>query len=169
MLMGKGTIPNNLKWQLEDSVLMISGQGEMEQQGFGPWYGWRNEIQSIEIEPGVRSIGSGAFKSCSFTKISIPESVEKIGEFAFAGCLNLRNIDLPEGLLHIGRLAFWNCKELESIRLPKSLQTIDSTAFVGCRSLREVFYAGEKGMFTERFPNIFPSQTAVHFGENSAD
>ena len=46
----------------------------------------------------VRRIGNEAFDSCRFlTAIILPEGLESIGDYAFAGC-PLASITLPEGL-----------------------------------------------------------------------
>ena len=64
---------------------------------------------------------------------------------AFAYCYNLKSITLPESLKKIGSYAFYNCKILPGIDLPKNLETIGDYAFYGCSSLTELeFPAGLK-------------------------
>ncbi|MDB4735340.1 leucine-rich repeat domain-containing protein, partial [Akkermansiaceae bacterium] len=51
---------------------------------------------TIEEKP-VTKIGGGAFRDCaSLTSITIPDSVEIIGDLAFAGCTNLPKIEVGE-------------------------------------------------------------------------
>ncbi|MDA7619585.1 leucine-rich repeat domain-containing protein, partial [bacterium] len=48
-------------------------------------------------EKPVTKIGGGAFRDCaSLTSITIPDSVEIIGDLAFAGCTNLPKIEVGE-------------------------------------------------------------------------
>lgn len=48
----------------------------------------------------MESIGCNAFRDCkSITNLFIPDSVENIGNGAFAGCENLSEIDASEKLL----------------------------------------------------------------------
>ena len=43
------------------------------------------KIESIELENGLKSIGSYAFENCNLAKIIIPETVQLIGTLAFFG------------------------------------------------------------------------------------
>jgi hypothetical protein len=56
----------NLKWELKNGVLTISGTGAMNDFNSNsiapPWRQYRNEITSAVIEPGCTYIGSFAFE-----------------------------------------------------------------------------------------------------------
>ena len=47
--------------------------------------------------------------------ISIPSSIESIGDYSFYGCSNLINISVKEesNLKEIGDYSFYNCSKLE--------------------------------------------------------
>jgi len=62
------------------------------------------------------------------TKVTIPDSVKEIGESAFFGCRNLKEVILNEGLEKIGTAAFRSTK-IESITIPSSLKEIGYLAF----------------------------------------
>ena len=62
-------------------------------------------------------------------KITVPEDVIKINEFAFCDCENITEIVLPNGLKEIGKGAFWGCTNMTSINIPTSLTTLGSDAF----------------------------------------
>ncbi|MCZ2781740.1 leucine-rich repeat domain-containing protein, partial [Metamycoplasma hominis] len=62
------------------------------------------------------------------TKVTIPDSVKEIGEGAFSGCRNLKEVILNEGLEKIRAGAFLNTK-IESITIPDSVKEIGSLAF----------------------------------------
>jgi hypothetical protein len=53
---------------------------------------------SYEIPASVRYIERNAFSFCNLTSITIPNSVEGIADFAFAGCTDLRNIKLARAI-----------------------------------------------------------------------
>lgn len=88
----------------------------------------------------------GAFSDCeALSAISIPASVEIIGERAFLGCTSLRTITFQPNsrLKTIGRLAFITCP-ITSIEVPASTERLEST-FSGCTSLKSVrFQAGSQ-------------------------
>lgn len=52
------------------------------------------------------------------TKITVPESVVSIDQFAFVGCSKLTSIVIPTSVENIGILAFWGCEKL-TVRAPK--------------------------------------------------
>ena len=89
-------LATNITWNIADSVLTISGTGEMEdyaELGSIPWYSNRESIKSAIIEDGVTSIGDYAFYNCvNLTSIEIPNGVTSIGDGAFDGCRNLNTI-----------------------------------------------------------------------------
>lgn len=61
-------------------------------------------------------------------------SVEQIADNAFMECANLETVTLPTSLNKIGNFAFFNCKKLKEINLER-VQTIGSSAFQNCESL----------------------------------
>lgn len=63
-------------------------------------------------------------------KITIPESVKSIGDYAFCGCVQLTSITIPDGVGTIGRAAFCACEKLESIDIPDSVYSIGMEAFI---------------------------------------
>ena len=93
----------------------------------------------ITIPKSVNSIGNYAFWHCtSLTSIHLPESLTSIGNEAFCHCRSLTSIHLPESLTSIGIEAFSNCYFLTSIHLPESLTSIGNEAFWDCESLTSI-------------------------------
>jgi len=98
---------DNVIWTVTDTdddntyeTLTISGTGAMadydDQSGDPiqtPWDTYKNNITTVVIENGVRSIGDCAFNGCtSLTIITIPNSVMYIGYDAFFGCTNVTDV-----------------------------------------------------------------------------
>lgn len=61
--------------------------------------------------------------------ITMPSTLERIEEYAFDGCTNLRNIELNEGLQYIGVGAFSSTTALSSVWFPTTLTEIGNSAF----------------------------------------
>jgi len=76
------------------------------------------------IPDSVKVIGEYAFYCSEITHITIPNSVWKIGNGAFAKCRELREIELPDNIKRIGKEAFAECSSLERIKLPKGLTKV---------------------------------------------
>ncbi|KTD45138.1 leucine-rich repeat domain-containing protein [Legionella parisiensis] len=87
---------------------------------------------SFVIPAGVTMVEDLAFLCTSFKKVTLPTSVIKIGDHAFAGCSNLQQIILSANITSIGRGAFINCSNLRQITLPASITSIGEEAFHGC-------------------------------------
>jgi hypothetical protein len=84
----------------------------------------------IEIPESVSRIGDYAFYQCtSLTDITIPGSVESIGKYAFSSCEFLEILTMSEGTSIIDENAFLYCKSLKEITLPKSISAIGNYAF----------------------------------------
>ena len=102
-------------------------------------------LESITFaSDGVLSfINAEAFSSCSaLSSIILPDSVEEIGDYAFAYCYNLRTFAISENssLQSIGFSAFNGCSITE-LFLPKLLSDLGKDAFINCNFLAKVVFA----------------------------
>lgn len=95
-------------------------------------------ITTITLPNTLEYIGDYAFNSCSYlTSVEMPLSVEYVGSYAFANCSSLQSVVLPIDLEEIKEFTFYNCTKLESINLGKII-TIKMGAFLDCTSLVNV-------------------------------
>lgn len=60
-------------------------------------------------------IGESAFSNAYIGSITLPDSVETIGEYAFQGCNGLTTLNIPKNVKTIEQGAFYNCKALTEI------------------------------------------------------
>lgn len=134
-------------WKLEDGVLTISGEGAMENYAKAvkqPWYEKRAQITSVVVEDGITEIGDFAFYGISNLKeISIADSVTKIGHYALKNCSALSEVQLPEKLESIGESAFYGCAALKDITFHENVQSIGSYALARCTELKKVVFEGD--------------------------
>ena len=134
-------------WKLEDGVLTISGEGAMENYAKAvkqPWYEKRAQITSVVVEDGITEIGDFAFYGLSNLKeISIADSVTKVGNYALKNCSALSEIQLPEKLESIGESAFYGCTALKDITFHENVQSIGSYALARCTELKKVVFEGD--------------------------
>ena len=95
------------------------------------------EFVTEEKRNGTR-LAEGAFaERDDLTEIELPADLEDIGEVAFFGCGNLRQITFPEGLRYIREEAFGE-SGLRQVRFPQSLEEIGEKAFFSCPELRRI-------------------------------
>lgn len=131
-----GACGDNLTWDYKDGSIIISGTGAMYdyEQGTAPWMPlFKDSIDNLLINEGCTSIGNYAFyglNNKNFKTLGLPNSVEKIGQYAFASCSYLRTIFLNDGLEEISGYAFANDERLLYITCyAEEAPLLDETAF----------------------------------------
>ena len=72
------------------------------------------------------------------TKITVPDTVNRIESNAFDRCLALREVNLPNGITEIASNTFSTCRSLETVKIPDSVTKIDKLAFKLCDNLKSV-------------------------------
>ena len=80
----------------------------------------------------------------------IPNTVVSIGDSAFEGCSNLKNIVIPDSVESIHDAAFYFCSSLESIYIPKKVRLILYFAFWNCASLENIVVDESNEYFDSR-------------------
>ena len=88
------------------------------------------EIPSRLDGAAVVEIGKEAFSERNSLKsVVIPDSVEVVGERAFADCDGLEELRLGAGIKKIEKDAFWGCSSLKSVVIPGSVEVVGDGAF----------------------------------------
>ena len=129
----------NARWTLDDrGLLTISGEGavygRVSAMGDTPWHlysygggmGEGKNIKYLKIESGIKNVPAAVcLCNRSLLYAEIPDTVTRIGEFAFYGC-----------------------ESLSFITIPKSVTVIENSAF-GCAAgdegtLKDVYFTGSE-------------------------
>ena len=113
-----------------------------------------SEVGSLRV---VR-IGERAFAQSKVGSVVMPESIEKIGRWAFFECVNLTSINLPNSVIEIEGVIFAGCPALISpvynsslfvympssyegkYTIPSGITKIMSNAFSGCSNLTGISF-----------------------------
>ena len=89
-------------------------------------------ISTITIPASLEIIGEGAFAG-DWPLISIyfeeGSKLKTISKDAFRGCSYLKDITLPDGVKEIGEGAFFNCHNLVTAYIPASVEIMGKSAF----------------------------------------
>ena len=106
-----------------------------------------SSLTSLTLPSSLQSIGDSAFSYCnSLSSLTLPSSLQSIGYRAFSGCKSLSSLTLPSSLQSIGGSAFFDCSSLISLTLPSSLQSIGYRAFEGCSSLTSLTFPSSSSL-----------------------
>ena len=117
----------DLYWTLDDDgLLSFSGNGGIPDYGFD-WKGM--PIKKIVINDCVTALGDCAFRGCTQLKEVVFESNPTLDWDAFGWCYALEKVTLPQDMETIAGGMFISCTSLKTIELPAALKKIESIAF----------------------------------------
>lgn len=119
---------------------------------------------TLELPEGLESINEWAFAGCNFEEIKFPNSLTYIGEKAFTACNYVEKLILPDYVKELGPGAFDNCRAMKEVKLPKYLEVIGESAFTGMESLHEIEfpenlkYIGDSAFYLDNLflPGMLP-------------
>ena len=115
---------NNKNYSSADGVLFNKDKSELITYPAG-----KTDSEYV-IPNSVTRIGRYAFSGCkSLTSITIPDSVTSIGDYAFENCTSLTSVTIPNDVTSIGYGVFQGCTSLTSVTIPNSVTSIDYSAF----------------------------------------
>ena len=93
-------------------------------------------LESVDFGEGLVQIGKMSFYYCkSLGFVSLPDSLERIGENAFNSCTAATNIAFGSGVRQIDNSAFYSCSCLTDVELPASVTNVALSVFSQCTSL----------------------------------
>ena len=109
----------------------ISFGKNIKRIGYRAFESCRN-LTTITLPESLEEIGDQSFIGCGLISIVIPDSVKKAGTNCFTGCDNLKSVKISKNLLTIPAYMFSQCPRLENINMADSIKKIDDAAFKGC-------------------------------------
>ena len=104
---------------LPDTVKIINRQS---------FKGYSN-LTNIDLK-NVEQIDVSAFAESGLTKVTLPETLEIIGDYAFNKCTNLEgNIIIPNSVTTMGKYCFAECTKISTVKFSENCVTIPERAF----------------------------------------
>lgn len=123
------------------------------------------EYGSGENRAPVKEIAERGFAGTALKKVTIPATVEKIGNAAFSNnsdleevvfaedssikeipwgvfgkCSGLKKVNIPATVKTIDGMSFFECTGLSSLEIPDGVEVIGRRAFEGCNALRDITF-----------------------------
>ncbi|MBP0972879.1 MAG: leucine-rich repeat protein [Oscillospiraceae bacterium] len=117
------------------------------------------ELQSVMFGKGG-SLEHDCFAGCkSLTKVILPEGLEEIPDNAFYYATALKKVTIPETVKKIGYGAF-SGSGLEEITLPKSVASVNGAILAGCTSLKTATFLNKDCEFYDA-PGMCAETTVI--------
>ena len=124
-----------------------------------------SSLDKITFPSKVETIGKNAFSSNGLTSISIPSSVKKIDNYAFAYCDRINGkLVIPSNVTNIGNSVFEQCNNIERLEL----QNINAITGTSILTNEKSMYVGEeyKPTVGVKFSNVKASNSNVTISTN---
>lgn len=86
--------------------------------------------EEINGKPVVE-LANSVFSGLGVKKVTIPDSVEIMGDNIFRDCTRLESVKLSNSITELHGYVFGGCENLKEIILPEELMYFDSTIFQG--------------------------------------
>lgn len=101
---------------------------------------FQSNWDEVILPADMKSIEAGAFSGSKIKRVSIPENVEVIAEYAFYGCDYLEFVSIPDNVKSIGKGAFAGCRNLQEVDMRDSkVSDIPAKCFADCPNLAFLF------------------------------
>lgn len=84
-------------------------------------FSYNEQLQSVVLPENLEIIEDEAFQGAGLTTLSLPLSLQTIGDHSFFGCSNLESIVIPGNVQSVGSYAFWSCENLKEFFYPANL------------------------------------------------
>lgn len=98
-------------------------------------------LTEVTIPESVDSLNNYAFAGCtSITKVTIPDNVKTLGDGVFGYCPSLKTVTVSGGVGTVGKDMFYACEALDSVTLAEGITTLESGAFYECVSLESITF-----------------------------
>ena len=92
--------------------------------------------KSLTIPSTVETIKEDAFRYGTIESLTLPDSVYKIGRYAFVQCASLKSVKLSKNITDPGECAFMDCASLEKVSITGGV--VGEAMFMNCENLSSV-------------------------------
>lgn len=101
----------------------------------------KTSLRTVLMQDNILTIGESAFYGCNnLRNLTLSDSLTAIGNSVFRNCTSLTTIDIPDATTSIGIYAFSGCSNLVAVSMPDSVSVLGSRAFYNCTSLTTINY-----------------------------
>lgn len=124
-----GSFAYNIYEEASESYIKIIGFDSLEKDPIIPPY-----IKNIP----VKIIGNSVFRYKDIVSVELPNTLTEIDDYAFQGCIGLKEIEFPDSIREVGQGVCSWCDNLEKVKWSSLAFIIPKDAFCSCHSLKTV-------------------------------
>lgn len=108
----------------------------------------------------VTEIKASAFEGCGLESVTLPESIERIGDKAFYNS-SIESVEFKGTDVNLGSSVFSYCFNLSSVILPSALKKLPDSTFFNCRALSDISFPATLTTISENAFNCSGLTSAV--------
>lgn len=123
------SIGSNITASLENDTLTLTGSGST--------YDYE-QIWDVDDEAWTKWADDESLSKIK--KIIIGDCITRLGNYVFAGCINLQEIVFPDTMIEMGEHSFVNCKSLKEFIIPEGVESIGKGILYGCSSIISITF-----------------------------
>jgi len=97
------------------------------------WVSFPEKVDSLMIE-------DYAFTWTSLKEVILPEGTIYLGDFAFAGCHNLENVEISNTVTYMGEHLLGGNRKLKTVKLPEQYDRLPEGLLYSCEELESVIW-----------------------------
>jgi len=136
-------------------------------------------LTNVVMDSCITYVGLDAFEGCTgLMAVKLSDCLHRIRSYAFQNCTSLSGtLTIPDGVQKIGDFAFYGCSNITNLVFGTSVDSLGTEAFNYCTSLKTIRFMGNrKTMFSSgTFTNIasgsvifVPASSSSSFVNNSS-
>lgn len=112
-------------------------QGSLESGGlFGDGGAYAAHVKESVFGEGITGIYGVCRDMSNLTKVTLPESLNRIGDYSFYCCAALTEITIHENITHIGNMAFKSCESMTMTILSKNCEIYEDSSALDVRLIK---------------------------------
>ena len=124
----------------------------------------------MTLPDSVEEIGDQAFLHCEgLTALPLGKGLRIIGGQAFGFCKSLTEVTIPDHVEELSYSVFSECEKLETVVIGSGVTWLGDEIFRGCDALREVVFKDPDGWKAGTMYTIFPKRMDLSDPEQNVE
>ena len=124
-------------------------------------------LNDLTLPRNLIKINNNGLRHSFFTNVTLPSSLQEIGEYAFCSCGQILQIEIPSKIKEIKSHCFSTCEKLQEVVIGENVEKIGESAFCNCPSLQKVVIKNPN--IDISFTSFFPTSDIALYGPKGSN